>query len=71
MLDPQVLVDLLLQLAVRHNDFLSEDLSEIAFRFDSTGSLVVTLPPLRVRGIFYCYSGGDPYSLVRGRASQA
>jgi hypothetical protein len=58
-LDAQVVVNLLLKLVVRHDDFLNEGSSEIAFRFDNTGSLGVTLPPLRERGIFYCYSRGD------------
>jgi hypothetical protein len=60
MLDAQVVVDLLLKRGIRmnlgrHGNFLNEGSSQIAFRFNSTGSLAVTLPLLRVRGIFYCY----------------
>jgi hypothetical protein len=75
MLDPQVLMDLLLKLAVRmnlirHGNFLDKSSSQKAVRLMTIGSLALTLLRLRVRGIFYCYSGGDPSSLFRGSCKQ-
>jgi hypothetical protein len=66
MLDAQVFVDLVLKFGarmhfVRHDNWLGEGSDQKAFRFNTSGySLVVALLLLRVRGIFDCYSGGDP-----------
>ena len=72
MLNAQVFMDLPLKFGVRmnfvrHDYFLSKGSSRKAVAVRSQAIVGRSWQLLRLRGIFDCYSGGDPRSLFRGR----